>query len=192
MKKTLIILATIALAFPALAEQTNEYRRSKDERKGERKYREYREMTPEQKAEMDERRVQLMEKTLAEIGVSEEQQAQIAELQANLKTQMRESSMLLDECRKNLSELEKIGAAEGEVYAAIDAVADAQAEQMKILARNRIQMERILGKEKFSQFMDCARSKWHEHGRRRKEQVPPQPGVPPLPNQNKQITPPMP
>jgi hypothetical protein len=192
MKKTLIILATIAIAFPALAQQTNEFRRSKEDRQGDRKYREFREMSPEQKAKMDERRVQLMENTLAEIGISEEQQVQIAELQANLKIQMRESSMLLDESRKNLSELEKNGAAEGEVYAAIDAVADAQAEQMKILARNRIQMERILGKDKFSQFMDCARSKWHEHGRRGGEELPPKPGMPPLPNENKQTTPPTP
>jgi hypothetical protein len=192
MKKYLIILAAIAVTFPAIAQITNENRRSKDDRQGERKFRDNREMTPEQKAQMDERRVQLMEKTLEEIGVSDEQQAQIIALQANLKKQMRESAMVLDESRKLLSELEKSGAAEGEIYAAIDVVADAQAEQMKILARNRIQMERILGKEKFAQFMDSARSKWHEHGRRSGQGMPSEPGMPPIPNEEQQATPPTP
>ena len=200
MKKPMMILTAMLMALPVLS-QTNatgqadgeprhEYRKGDRDggRRGER-----RDLTPEEREQMQERRLQMMEKTLKELGVTEEQKLQITELQNRMKEQMRAAYVKIEDEKKKLKALEDAGAPESDIFAAIDAVSLAQADQMKILARNRIQMERILGKEKFEQFMDKARNKWKEHGRRggqgmpphpneqQKDQKPPIPQAPPMP-----------
>lgn len=205
MRNLIMVLAVAAFVTPIFAQSTNDVQRPKGESFGERtkgdrserKRKEHRDLTPEQKAKMQEHRVQLMEKTLKDIGITEEQKAQILEVQQQQREQMKVAYQKVEENRNKLSELEKSGASEVEIYAAIDAVSDAQADQMKILARNRIQMERILGKEKFKLFMDSARSKWREHGRRGGTGLPPRPNSgsenPPLPPQTTEgQTPPIP
>lgn len=192
MKKQIIIMALSTLVISVMAQPTNNVTRHPEYKKGdwsgrrgergERKFTErYREMDPEKKAELKERQLQLMKKTLKEIGVSEEQGQQIAAMQQNHREAMKVVSMKVSEARKKLSELEKTGASEQVLYAAIDAVADAQAEQMKVLARNKIEMERILGPEKFRQFMEAARSQYRQHGRRGGHGMPPRPSLPPVP-----------
>lgn len=197
MKKQLLILTAVLMAFPAFS-GTNEQKRTEGEPNMERHRDEdgprdrggrRREWTPEEKEKMQERRLQMMEKTLKELGVTEEQKQQITELQTQMKEQMRENYLKMEERKKKLKDLENSGAPETEIFAAIDAVAENQAEQMKILARNRIQMERILGKEKFNQFMDKARNKWKEHGRRSGQNLPP---TPPSIDQIKSKAPPLP
>lgn len=196
MKKQMMVLTAALITFPALSE-TNEHKQADgekriehhtdDERDGRGRRVEHREMTEAEKDAMKERRVQMMEKALKDLGITKEQQQQITELQVQMKEQMRAAYMDIADKRKKLKELEGSGAPETEIFAAIDEVSEAQAEQMKILARSRIQMERILGKEKFEQFMDKARHKWKEHGRRGGQ------GMPPIPGQeNKQKTPPAP
>ena len=193
MKTQMIFFAAALRLFPAFS-QTNtqivaggEHRHEhwKGDRDGGRRG-ERRELTPEEREQMNERRLQMMEKTLKELGVTEEQKLQITELQNKMKEQMRAAFAHIEDQKQKLKALEEAGAPESEIFAAIDAVADAQAEQMKILARNRIQMERILGKEKFEQFMDKARNKWREHGRRGGQ------GMPPIPGGNKDKTAPPP
>jgi len=183
MKKKIIFYTAALMVLPVFS-GTNEQNRTEGklnvEHRGDdggRRNREgrRRERTPEEKEKMQERRLQMMEKTLKELGITEEQKLQISELQTQMKEQMRENYRNMQELKKSLKELEDSGAPETEIFAAIDAVAEAQAEQMKILARNRIQMERILGKEKFNQFMDKARNKWKEHGRRPGQNLPPTP-----------------
>lgn len=193
MMKQMMILAATLMVLPVLSE-TNVQKHAEGEqryesrkgfgRDGHRGGR--REMSEEEKEKMKEHRLQMMEKTLKELGVTEEQQQQISELQNQMKEQMRAAYTDIEDKKKKLKELEDSGAPETEIFAAIDEVADAQAEQMKILARNRIQMERILGKEKFDLFMDKARHKWKEHGRRGGQ------GMPPLPDSEKQNEPPKP
>lgn len=195
MKIHLITLVAFALSIPVWAQQTNESSHPKSDKNGERSergYKQRREMSTEEKAAKDERRLQLMEKTLKEIGVSDEQKVQIIALQKNLKEQMRTAYQTIETKKKSLSDLEKSGATEEKIYDAIDEVSDAQAEQMKILARNRMQMERILGKDKFKLFMDSARNKWKEHGRRGGAGMPPTPGLPPLPTDTASKAPPVP
>lgn len=195
MKIHLITLAAVALSVPVWAQQTNELNRFQSDTnsaKSERGHKQRREKSAEEKAAMDERRLQLMEKTLKEIGVSDGQKVQIIDLQKKLKEQMRDAFKTIEAKKEILSELEKSGAPEEKIYAAIDAVSDAQGEQMKILARNRIQMERILGKEKFKLFMDSARNKWREHGRRGGSGMPPRPGLPPIPSDSDSKNPPTP
>ncbi|VGO16970.1 hypothetical protein PDESU_05564 [Pontiella desulfatans] len=208
MKSTLSILAACGLAIPAMA-QTNEFRKEQGDRqrsewmrgeqggrKGEGEYghlERYREISPEEKAERQERRLQLMEKTLQEIGINEEQKTRILEVQKKLKEDLSVAQVKADLVRKNLSDLEKAGASEEEIYAAIDAVSDSQAETMKILTRNRMAMERILGKEKYKQFMDAARNQYRKHGRRGGAGIPPRPGIPPTPGEgNPNQEPPLP
>ncbi len=201
MKSKLMILALAALTLPALS-RTNEFRRGSAERGdfdrqqgqyGDRKHKDrFQELTPEQKAEMQERRLILMEKTLKEIGVTDEQKARIIELQQRLKDDMKQNAIEVNEARDTLSRLEKEGASQENLYAAIDEIAAAQSEQMKILIRNRMEMEQILGEEKYKLFMNSARDKWREHGRRGGSSMPPRPGLPPIPGQEQKKSPPPP
>jgi len=201
MKKLKMVLALSALVLPVVAQQTNEFgprgsgiaeRRLNDH--GEHTYKERKnELSPEKRAELQERRLKLMEKTLEEIGVTEEQRTKIAETQMRHKEAMKAAMLDLNEARRKLSELEKSGAAQEEIFKAIDAVADAQSEQMKILARNRMEMEMILGREKYKEFMDAARNQYRKHGRRSGTGMPPRPDLPPLPGESeKSGTPPTP
>lgn len=200
MKRQILFLAAVLLATPAFCEEENPRKAEGGERwpemrKGEKGKKHHRHnLSEEEKEQMRERRLEMMEKTLKDIGVTEEQQVQIMTVQTEMKEQMREAFLMVEAEKKKLSELEKSGASETEIFAAIDAVSAAQAEQMKILARNRIKMERILGKEKFDQFMDSARNKWQEHGRRGGGGMPPRPGLPPVPKSgaDKDAKPPMP
>jgi hypothetical protein len=199
MKKQNMIKVVMLLALPVVA-QTNDFKKvlgdnSRPEWKrsengghngegGGRQYADrYRNMSPEQKAEREERRFQLMEKTLKEIGVSEEQKIKILEVQKKLRKDMGAANLKADEARENLSKLEKYGANEAVIYAAIDSVSEAQSEQMKILAKNKMQLERILGKEKYKQFMNAARTQYQMHGRRGGSGMPTRPDLPPLPNE---------
>ncbi|WP_372845473.1 hypothetical protein [Pontiella sp.] len=203
MKKQNMIKIVMLLAIPVIA-QTNDFEKGSGEYSrpewkrpengghngegGGRQYADrYRNMSPEQKAEREERRLQLMEKTLKEIGVSEEQKTQILELQKKLRNDMGAANLKADEARETLSKLEKSGAAEEVIYAAIDTISEVQSEQMKILAKNKMQLERILGKEKYKQFMNAARTQYQMHGRRGGAGMPTRPDLPPLPDQEKNL-----
>ncbi|MBT8042112.1 MAG: hypothetical protein KJN98_03005 [Pontiella sp.] len=183
MKTKLMIIASLALAFSSVAQPTNDvphsdkktFRPEKQRREG------WRESSPERKAEMQERRLQLMERSLDKIGVSEEQRNQIRQLQMAHGEAMKANSKQISEARKQLSKLQDDGASEAEIDAAIDAVTAAQADQLKILVRNRMEMEKLLGKEKYALFMDRARNQFRKHGRRGGSGMPPRPGLPPVP-----------
>ncbi|QBG48587.1 hypothetical protein EGM51_14680 [Verrucomicrobia bacterium S94] len=182
MKKKIMIFSAVLLVLPALSQSNKpprdavderyEYGKNGHDRNGRRGER--RELTAEEREKMNERRLQMLEKTLREIGVTEEQKLEITELQNQMKEQMRAAYLNIEDKKKKLKKLEEESAPQDEIFRAIDKVTAAQAEQMKILARNRIQMERILGKEKFRQFMNKARNRWKEHGRR--DGKPPVPG----------------
>lgn len=188
MKKQLMIIALAGAVLPAFSQETNRVP-DKTERQGRQERRSdfdakrdgeggqrFHEMSEEEKNQLQKKRIQLMEKTLEEIGVSEEQRAQILAMQEAHKAQMRAASETVEAARKKLHELEKADASQEQIFAAIDAVSDAQAEQMKILTRNRMEMERLLGKEKFHQFMEAARKQYKKHGRRGGQGMPPLPG----------------
>lgn len=136
------------------------------------------------------RRLQLMERELKQIGVSEEEKAQILALQKAYREKMEANAQLVAEARKELSRLMNEGAPMEVLEAAIQRITDTQAEQLRILVRNRIEMERILGKEKHDQFMKKARSQYQKHGRAGGPPLPPRPGEPPIPGQ--QTVPPTP
>lgn len=205
MKRPLLILAVSALVLPVFAQQTNQAPYPPRERGGKPAWKKgeqggrmgergrMRDMSPEEKAERQERRLQLMEKTLKEIGVTEEQRAQIKELQKKQREAMQAAYKKSSEARRKLTELEESNASQEEIFAAIDAVSETQAEQMKILARNKLAMERILGKEKYRQFMEAARKSYrNQGGRHGGAGLPPRPGMPGLPRTDGGNIPPTP
>ena len=197
MKKQIIIMALAASVLPAIAQTTNSVpekpaKKDRPEQKGDyqgkrgdgwnRGERERREMTEEEKAQRQERRLQLMEKTLTDIGVTDEQRQQIKDMQAAFREEMKAASEKVNAARDQLHKLESSGASQEEIFAAIDAVSTAQSEQLKVLAKNRMAMEKLLGPEKFKQFMEAARTQYKKHGGRRGGAGrPPIPGEPPIP-----------
>ena len=122
-----------------------------------------------------------MEKALKEIGVTEEQQVRIFTLQEEHMVKMKVSWQQLKAARNDLSRVQDESAPMEEIDAAIQKVADAQAEQLKLIARNRREMEIILGKEKNDRFMKNARKQFRRHGRPSGPHMPPRPSSPPLP-----------
>ena len=194
MKKKLIILAISTLVIPAFAQDINPISPKQGEEQPDwknedrpdfKQKKQRKEPTDEERAEHKERRLQFMKKSLKEIGVTEEQQIQISELQQSHQTMMQEISRKVGEARMKVSVLEESGATVAEIDSAVDELADAQSEQMKLLIKNRREMEKILGKEKNEQFMESARSQFREHGRRGGSGLPPRPGQgggkPPIP-----------
>jgi hypothetical protein len=134
-------------------------------------------------AKQQQRRIQLMERELKRIGVTEEEKAQITELQKAYKEKMEANAQRIARAREKLSKLQDEGASMEELEAAIQDVSAAQTEQLRILVINRMEMERILGKEKLAQFMQNARTQFQKHGRRGGPPLPPRPGLPPVPGQ---------
>ena len=122
-----------------------------------------------------------MERELNRIGVTEEEKAQIIELQKKYKELMEANAQRMAMAREKLSKLQDEGAPMEVLEIAIQDVSAAQTEQLRILVRNRMEMERILGKEKYAQFMQNARTQYKKHGHRGGPPLPPRPGLPPTP-----------
>ncbi len=191
MKKILIILTGFALAQPLMAQQTNEFRPRRGEKRnfagrdgnrpGRPRSSDRSDWSEQQRKEHQTRRLQLMDKALSKIGVTEEERIQVVKLQNKHRELMAANSQRAEKARNTLSRLQNEGASEAELDAAIDAVSAALAEQLKILVRNRMEMERILGKEKNDKLMESARVQFRKHGRYGGPGFPPRPDVPPLP-----------
>ncbi len=192
MKKQLIILLVSAMVVPALAQETNDLQMRRGQgREANRKNRDrpkrpdHADWTEEQHKQHQERKYQFMDKELTQIGVSDEDKIKIRQLQEAYRQQMKASTERTTAAREKLSTLQNAGASEAELYASIDKVAGAQSEHLKIIVRNRMEMEKILGKEKHARFMENARTQFRQHGRRGGSGVPPRPGVPPKPKTEK-------
>ncbi len=176
MKKLLMILALSALAIPTMAQETNRPCSMRDKKS----HPEWNEKKRTQ--QQQRRRLQLMEKELKKIGITQKEKTQITELQKMYREKMMANERQTEILREKLSTLLNEGAPMETLEAAIQKVSAAQTEQLRILVRNRIEMERILGKEKYRQFMNNARLQYKKHGRRGGAGLPPMPRkAPPLP-----------
>lgn len=184
MKYRIIMPAILALTLPLLAQETDESKTPSPDAKP--TAQESREPTSDREDKFRSRQVKLMEKALKEIGITEEQKASIFALQAEHMEKMKSNWQRLNAARKDLSQLQDASASMAEIDAAIQTVADAQADQLRLIARNRREMENILGKEKNGQFMKNARMQFRRHGRH------PGPDLPPRPGQNAAPKPPQP
>ena len=185
MKKQSIIAWALLLAIPATAQQTNEFQRPPDGDHREFRIKRDRQDRPRRdkktEAERKERKYQFMDKALSEIGLSEEDRAQIHALQKAHRNKMKHTSARVSAARQQLSALQKAGASEAEFDAAIEEITTAQAEQLKILVRTRMEMEKLLGKEKYQKFMETARMQFRQHGRHGGSGMPPRPDPRPIP-----------
>lgn len=182
MKKQLMILAVMSLSISTIAQETNEFGPQKEKSKPTIS----REQIEKKRAVHRQRRLQLMERELKKIGVTEEEKAQILLLQEGHRKKMEVNAQQIEKARKNLSMLLDDGAPMEELEGAIQNVSTAQTEQLRILVENRIEMERILGREKHALFMQNARKQFEKHGRRGGPALPPRPGLPPIPGQDRQ------
>ena len=188
MKKYLILLLTGILVLPVWTQETNEVKQSDEKQSERRKPRgkdgrfenktrpERSKWTEEQRKSHEERKYQFMDKALTEIGVSDEDMVKIHALQKEHREKMKVILERTNTARKKLSDLQKSKATEAELNAAIDEVTKTQGEQLKLLVRNRMEMEKILGEEKYTQLMDNARNQFRKKGHRGG------PGLPPLPD----------
>lgn len=188
MKKYILITLLCACSTSLLAQQTNATRGAFSNSERPRREREdfprkgrNHEPSEEQKLEEHERRIQLMDEALDKIGVSKAEREKIILLQKEHREIMKVQMDRLKKARKKLSALQDASASETELNAAIDEVSDAQTDQLKTLVRNRMQMEQILGKEKFKLFMEKARQQFKKHGRH---------GGPDMPKQGERRGPP--
>ena len=179
MKKQLMILATLALAVSAIAQTTNEFgpRREKENRP------DRQEQVEKKRGKYQQYRLPFMERALKRIGITEEEKAQIIALQKIHKEKMQANAHRTATAREKLTKLLDDGAPMEVLEAAIQDVSSAQTEQLRILVANRIETERILGREKHSKFMQNARTQYQKHGRHGGPPLPPRPGLPPIPGQ---------
>lgn len=180
MNKKCIILAVLAVALSTFAQETNNV----GPRREKKPHPDRQEQVEKKRTEHQQRRLRLMERELKRIGVTEEEKAQIVELQKMHKEKMAANTKHTAMARERLSKLLDDGAPMEALEAAIQEVSAAQTEQLRILVRNRIEMERILGREKNAQFMQNARTQFQKHGRRSGPGLPPRPGLPPIPGQH--------
>ena len=184
MKNRIIMITVLALVLPLMAQETDNGKKPASDATP--TAQESRESAPDRGEEFRARQVKLMEKSLKEIGVTEEQRTRIFALQEEHMAKMKANWQRLNEARVILSKLQDESASMEEIDEAIQKVADAQAEQLRLFAHNRREMEQILGKEKNDRFMKNARKQFRRHGRRPGPDMPPRPGArevssPPLP-----------
>ena len=123
-------------------------------------------------------RIQLMQKALKNLEITEEQQQQIVVLQQQHAEKIRANARRTDAAGKKLAELQDSGASRDEIARAIDEISEAQKERLWILTDNRMEMERILGKEKYKAFMEKARKQYRAHRRHGGLGMPPRPDLP--------------
>ena len=184
MKNRIILVAVLAFASTVIAQDAAESNQTAPDTKTVSE--ETRDTTSDRGEAFRARQVKLMEKALNELGITEEQRIKILELQQEHMEKMKANWQRLNEARNDLSRLQDESAPMEEIEAAIQRLADAQAEQLRIFAYNRREMESILGKEKNDLFMQNARQQFRRHGRR------PGPDMPPIPGQEKGPNPPLP
>lgn len=179
MKKQLIILLVSAMAIPVLAQQSDSP--------------EAREQKEQQRRQHEQRKYQFMDRMLTKIGVSDEDKVKISKLQSEHRQNIKVSKKRTEAAHAKLAWIQETDATDAEIDAAIQEIADAQTEQLKILVYNRREMETILGKEKYAQLMEIARTQFHKRGHSGGHGLPPRPGLPPIPGEPKEVKePPMP
>jgi hypothetical protein len=172
MKKHIIALAIIALAVPLMAQnKSNDNTSGPTPPAADNKNAETArsESEPDQGRRFGQRNIRLFEWTLNKIGITEEQFEEVAKLQVSYMQKMNENATRLNIARNKFQKLLEEGATEGELEKGgelekvICEIADAQAEQLRILAQNRRAVEKILGREKYDRFMEEAVTLFQQH-----------------------------
>lgn len=184
MNKRIIMIGALAFTLPLMAQETDSGPKPASDAPP--ALQEPRESEPDRGGEFMALQVKLMQKALKDIGVTEEQRTSIFTLQEEHMEKMKANWQRLNAARKELSRLQDESASLEEIDGAIQTVVDAQAEQLRLIARNRREMEEILGKEKNDMFMQNARKQFRRKGRH------PGPPLPPRPRADEESVPPVP
>lgn len=167
MKKQLIILLLSTMAIPVLAQQA--------------KNPDHPEQTEQQRRQHQERKYQFMDRVLSRIGVSDEDKIKIRDLQTEHRRKIETNKKRMEAAHAKLAWIQETDATDAEIDAAIQEISDAQTEQLKTLVYNRRAMEKILGKDKYAQLMEVARTQFHQRGHGGGQGLPPPPRLPPMP-----------
>lgn len=158
MKKSILLVLATTTVLSAWAEPPNRPPEGKDR--------------ADRHEQFEKRKFDFMNRELDKLGITEKQKHQVGELQKTHRQLMEANGRRTAEARKKLATLQDEGADWVALNAAIDEVASSQAEQLRILVKNRIEMENIIGKENYKKLMESARNKMrkfrdkHEHGGR--------------------------
>lgn len=194
MKKHILALVVVALVVPLMAQEKSSDIKpepkppaidNKDVEKGRPEY------VPDQGRGFNERHVRLFEWTLKKIGITEEQFGEVAQLQISYMKKMQQNTTRLNIARSKFQKLLEEGATEGELEKggelekAISEIADAQAEQLRILAQNRRAVEKILGREKYDRFMEEAAILFQQSNQGPGMGMPPRPDMPAPPSSDR-------
>lgn len=119
-----------------------------------------------------EKKYRLLDQTLSEIGVNAEDRIKIRTLQKKHQKKIRINTQKTIQARKNLSMVQNKGGDADAIEQAILHLSEAQTDQIRILVNNRMAMEQILGKKKYTLFMKSAREQFRKHRPRRNEDLP--------------------
>ena len=113
---------------------------------------------PPRRAEMETR---YLNRILNQLNISKKDKARIRKLQREHRKAMAAAWRKLQAARRELLRLERENAPDEAIDKAIQKVVEAQAEQLRLTVYNRRKLRRILGEEKYEQFMQRARVLLH-------------------------------
>jgi hypothetical protein len=116
---------------------------------------------------MHKRKIKLMNQVLNQIGVSKEDQKRIHAMQEKYRKRMLVNREKMGQARKALGQLQQQKASPAEIELAIQKVTKLFGDQLRMIVKNRRAMEKILGEEKYRQFMKQARKQMRKHAGRR-------------------------
>jgi len=161
MKKLFIFLFSISLVFSSAAK-----REHADGVKSENTEKQLKKKAKKEK-KMHKRKIKLMNQVLNQIGVSKEDQKRIHAMQEKYRKRMLVNREKMGQARKALGQLQQQKASPAEIELAIQKVTKLFGDQLRMIVKNRRAMEKILGEEKYRQFMKQARKQMRKHAGRR-------------------------
>ena len=168
MKTLFIFLFSISLVFSSDAKRKNPPNSNNEESTSQVKQGGNKSGDSARKQKMQQRKIKLMNETLSKIGVSKEDQKKIRKMQGKYRKRMFANREKMGKARKELVQLQKQKASDAEIELAIQKVTKAFGEKLRLIVKNRRDMEKILGEEKYRQFMKLARKQFRNHANRRK------------------------
>ena len=161
MKKLFIFLFSISLVFSSFAKR--EYVNDAKNGNVEKQFKKHKDKVAAKEKKMHQRKIKLINQVLNQIGVSKEDQKKIHAIQAKYRKQMLANREKMSQARRELAQLQKQNASPAEIELAIQKVTKLFGDQLRMIVKNRRAMEKILGEEKYHQFMKQARKQMRKH-----------------------------
>jgi len=157
MKTIFILLCSTSLVLSSIAKKPDSTNSPKTQTEKKQK------RTPAKNKKMQKRRMKLMGEILTKIDVSQPDQEKIRALQKKYRERMFKNRTHMEKARKKLALLQKQNASDAEIELAIQNITKVFGNQLRLLVKNRREMEKILGQTKYRQFMRLARKQFKNH-----------------------------